>query len=168
MGRKVVILNRSTKESITEKQHLKKNYMKVISEQRRKQVQRPHDWRVPAYSKNFKEVSLARAGWVREKVVDDVRCIRWCHLSVLLYPTHLLVLSTRFLIMQKLFIHMAHFLYLNIIFFTAQFCLVYHWYPSRLYLHSFDTIDMLNQYFFNKINGINFDFKKEVFHFEHI
>lgn len=43
MGRKVVILNRSTKESITEKQHLKKNYMKVISEQRRKQVQRPHD-----------------------------------------------------------------------------------------------------------------------------
>lgn len=124
MSRKVVILNRSAKESVTEKQHLKKIYMKVISEQRQKQVLRLHDWRVPAYSKNCKEVSLARAEWVREKVVDDVRCVRWCHLSVLLYPTHLLVLSTHFIFMQKLFIHMAHLLYLNIIIFTAQFNLI--------------------------------------------
>lgn len=130
MNRKVVILNRSAKESVTEKQHLKKIYMKVISEQRQKQVQRPHDWRVPAYSKNCKEVNLARAEWVREKVVDVVRCVRWCHFSVLLYPTHWLVLRIHFVFMQKLFIHMAHLLYLNIIFFIGQFNLVYHCTPQ--------------------------------------
>lgn len=68
-----------------------------------------------------------------------------------------------YFIMSKLFIHTPSLFYVNIIF-TAGFNLV-HSYTS---LCSFATIYVLNQFLFNKINKINYDFKNKGFILKHI
>lgn len=115
------------------------------SDQGRKQVQRLQDWRVSGVSRNYKEVSLARVERVRVRVgqemlsdvLDNVTypLLLYPILSFTLLNTHYMFLSCQGT--STLFEH--HLLY-------TEFKLVHPHWPNFC---SLDTIDVLDQCFFN-------------------